>query len=127
MRSASTRSRPARSPCVPPCGRTSPWAHCTTAGVARQRLGKFALAEADFTRALERRPNWTEALLHRATVRQEQKNYTGAIADLTAALAHPGAPTRAYFLRSRIRKLNGRQGRCRGGRRRGTEAANRRT
>ena len=48
-----------------------------------------------------------EALLNRATVREAQQNYTGAEADLTAALAQPGAPTRAYFQRSRIRKSNG--------------------
>jgi eukaryotic-like serine/threonine-protein kinase len=46
-------------------------------------------------------------LLHRATCREKLLNYTGAIADLTAALTHENAPTRAYFHRSQIRSKNG--------------------
>ena len=82
------------------------WPHFARGNV-RLRQGRVAEAEADYTRALERRANWTDALMNRALARRARKDYAGAVADLTAALDRPEAPTRAYFLRSRIRTAAG--------------------
>src|SRR5262245_34651283 len=75
-------------------------------GYARLKL-KPADAEADFSRALDRKPNWMEARINRGIARDTLKDYAGADADLTAVLESPTAPTRIYFLRAKVRKSLG--------------------
>src|SRR5262249_44389366 len=47
------------------------------------------------------------AYLDRAVAKTELKDYAGALADLARASDLPGAPTRIYFMRSRIHALAG--------------------
>ncbi len=76
-------------------------------GLARLNGKLWADAEADFTRALELKPDWMLALLNRALAREGLKKYGPAAGDLTTAAADGDAPTRVYFLRSRVRAAAG--------------------
>ncbi|QEL17789.1 protein kinase domain-containing protein [Limnoglobus roseus] len=76
-------------------------------GLARLRLRRYAAAEADLTRALELKPGWLPALLNRGLAREKLLQFNAAEQDFTAALAASGAPTRIFFLRSRVRRAAG--------------------
>ncbi len=55
-------------------------------GMARHLLGDFAGAEADFSAALELRPDFAEAYNNRGVTRDRQGNRAGAQADYDQAL-----------------------------------------
>ena len=79
-------------------------------GLARLKLRRYAEAEADFTAALALKPGAALTritLLNRGLAREGQRKFREAEADFTAALDEPNAPTRLYFLRSRVRRLAG--------------------
>lgn len=76
-------------------------------GIVRLKMKRFPEAEADLTRALELKPGWALALWHRGLARAGQAQWKGAEADYTTALADPAAPTRLYFLRSKVRLEGG--------------------
>ena len=72
-------------------------------GLAYARLRFFDQACDDYDRAVRLDPTMTEALVQRAMAKEGRRDLPGAIADLTAALAAGGAPTRVYFIRARLR------------------------
>src|SRR5207253_6003368 len=76
-------------------------------GLARLKLRQYAEAEADCTRALQDKPDWTAVRINRGLAREGLRRFQEAEADFTAALANPDAPTRLYFLRSRVRRAAG--------------------
>jgi tetratricopeptide (TPR) repeat protein len=70
-----------------------------------------ALAEADFTRALELRPAMAEAHLQRALARSRLGKYREAAVDADEALAAGVAPVRVHLMRSQLREhLGDREG-----------------
>ena len=76
-------------------------------GVAYSRLRFFDQACDDYDRALQLDPSLTEARIQRASAREGLRDLSGAIADLTAALDSGAAPSRIYFIRSRLRSEAG--------------------
>jgi tetratricopeptide (TPR) repeat protein len=86
-----------------------PWSYFDR-GLVRLQQKNFAAAEADFATVLRLPPDpalTTHALVNRAIAREGRSDWAGADADLTAALDRADAPTRAYFLRSRVRRKAG--------------------
>jgi serine/threonine protein kinase/tetratricopeptide (TPR) repeat protein len=82
------------------------WSHYER-GRAYLSLKDYEQALADFDRALRLQPDSVPAYLDRAVAKSERKDYAGALADLTHALELPAAPTRIYFMLSRIRAMAG--------------------
>lgn len=54
--------------------------------IARMKVGETAAALSDFDRALQMRPDYSEAYVNRATARQTAGDVAGAVSDLEAAL-----------------------------------------
>lgn len=76
-------------------------------GRAHRALYDSALAVADFTQAVKLRPGDPQILLERAGAYLDEKNYTAAIADSTAALAISPRLARAYNLRGIAMRASG--------------------
>ena len=77
-------------------------------GIMFTELGKPTEALADFARALELQPDLLpEVLVNRARCRELQRDYAGAVEDLTAALARDAGGTRLYFWRAKLRQKLG--------------------
>jgi tetratricopeptide (TPR) repeat protein len=72
-------------------------------GLAYLKLGSFHNAIADFDQTLSIKDDFTEAYIQRAIAYQGLGKNTDAIDDLTIALERGFAPTRAYFLRAKLR------------------------
>jgi serine/threonine protein kinase/Tfp pilus assembly protein PilF len=74
---------------------------------SRLRADYDARAEADFSRALELRPQMAEAHLQRALARARLGRYREALGDADRALAGGVAPSRIYLTRSQIKRQLG--------------------
>ena len=68
---------------------------------------EYEQACADFDRVLELRPDLPQAAYNRALARFGAANHADALEDLAGVLNGPRPPTRAYFLRARIRTRQG--------------------
>lgn len=90
--------------CLTACLALNPdsWVALSDRGLARLALKQFAAAEADFTQVIRVRPDYYGGYLNRALSRAGQGRFSDAVDDLTASLDR-GAPSRAWFLRSRYR------------------------
>jgi eukaryotic-like serine/threonine-protein kinase len=76
-------------------------------GLSYLKQREFALAEADFDKAVQLQPDAAEPYINRALARQGLEKYGEAIDDLTHAL-ELGAPyTRIYFMRAWARERAG--------------------
>jgi tetratricopeptide (TPR) repeat protein len=64
-------------------------------------------AQADFTRAIDLRPDDPELLIQRAPAEQGLQQYRESIRDLNRALLLGGEPTRVYFMRAEARRRSG--------------------
>jgi serine/threonine protein kinase/Flp pilus assembly protein TadD len=67
-----------------------------------EAMAEYAEAEADFNRALELRPSFAVALLHRGLVRERQNNLNEALADFTRAIDLGDVPSRVWFARASV-------------------------
>lgn len=76
-------------------------------GLIWLRQANHERAARDFTKALQLKPVWTDALIDRAIARKELKDYVNAIGDLDEVIKQPDSPVRARFLRAEVEKLNG--------------------
>ena len=79
-----------------------PWPHFNR-GLVRLQQKQFEAADGDFSESLQLKPHWTAALINRAIARERLRHFADAENDLSEALDQPDAPTRIYFLRSRVR------------------------
>lgn len=94
--------------CLTACLALNPesWFALTDRGLARLALKQFDSAEADFSEVVRLRPNYYGGYLNRALSRSGQRKFKEAIQDLDKVVELDG-PTRAYFLRSRYRRVVG--------------------
>ena len=76
-------------------------------GLARLESGELEDAVRDFSRVLRIRPQLNAALINRAHARIKQQRLQDALTDLNQVIDSGTAPTRTYFLRSKVRKRLG--------------------
>jgi tetratricopeptide (TPR) repeat protein len=73
-------------------------------GVVEYRLGHYEDAIADFTKAIELKPNFAEAYHNRGNTKHILEDYEGAIADFTKAIEYKEDFAKAYFNRGLVEK-----------------------
>jgi len=76
-------------------------------GLCRIDLKDFEGALADFAEVLKLKPELQCALLNRAIAHEATGQYDKALQDIDKAMANGGFPSRAYFLRARLRSRLG--------------------
>jgi serine/threonine protein kinase/Tfp pilus assembly protein PilF len=77
-------------------------------GLVRLRRGLYAEAEADFSRALQLRPDWAVYYLDRAQAREGLHNDPGELDDLNEAEELGSKAVMLYYLRARTNQRMGR-------------------
>lgn len=82
------------------------WVAWQDRAVTRISAGRFSDASYDCTQLLSRRPAMIEGYLNRAIAETSLGELDKAVRDLTEVIQRNG-PTRAYFLRSRVRQQQG--------------------